>query len=114
MKTIKLTDQEIQEISCMLENIHLLPLFKHKRLLAKHLVRALQKEQPQEMVKVVIKDFTKDKDEPAYDVECYINGEFDKTYDGVFSITPFGANGAYKRALKHAIKKLQEIDQKIR
>lgn len=52
-------------------------------------------------------DFSKDKDEPAIDVEFYEDGKFDNTYDGVFSTTKAGSyRQAMINAVEHAIQKL--------
>ena len=59
-----------------------------------------------EVLTIKVKDFTKDKDEPAYDVEFYINGQFDNTYDGVISTKDIGKLIAYEKALYHAYNKL--------
>lgn len=122
MKTIQLTDQQIEDISCMLQNIHLIPLFKDKKDLAKQLVEALNRKQlvkgkGKEVIQVLIRDYTEDVDEPGYDVELFIDGEYDRTYDGIFSSRGTYApkdNGwyirrAYRQALQHSIGKLNDL-----
>lgn len=86
MKTINLNEQDIQDIICLIDNgAEYIPFLKGQGKKLKALKKRILTPNTPELIKVCIKDFTKDKDEPAYDVECYINGEFDKTYDGVFS-----------------------------
>ncbi len=82
------------------------------------LAKIRRKDKHPEVLSIRIVDFTKDKDEPAYDVECYIDGKFDNTHDGVFSTRIYdkGKSEGHKEALKklalmkafeHAIEKVR-------
>lgn len=59
-----------------------------------------------EVIVAKIKDFTKDKHEPAIDVEVYINGKYDGTHDGVISTQTISKQQALEQALKKTIDKL--------
>lgn len=61
-----------------------------------------------EMLVIKIVDFTKDKDEPAYDVEVYVNEKFANSHDGVFSTTN-GKESALEAAKLYAIDKILKM-----
>lgn len=62
-----------------------------------------------EIITIHIVDFTKDKDEPAYDVEIYIDGEFKMADGGVYSTQIDSKKNAKKKAILNAITELIKL-----
>lgn len=56
-----------------------------------------------------ITDWTRDKDEPAYDVECYIGGIYDFNESQVFSTKDGGKQSAKARAIAFASAQTQKL-----
>lgn len=62
-------------------------------------------------VVIRLADWTRNKEEPAYDVEVYEHGVYDWNLSKTFvaTRTPGGKAGARKAAIEHATKRLQEL-----
>ena len=75
-----------------------------------------QKGKGNEIVTIRIKDFTKDKDEPAYDVELYLNNKFDNTWDGVMTTSDntIPKKAVLVRAIQFAINKLENLQTEVK
>lgn len=83
--------------------------------LAQKYYRKISKRKEVETHKLEIKlvDFTKDKHEPAYDIEIYIDGKSVSggTSKGIISLDKY--DGDKNRALTVAKKRIQEIFKKL-
>lgn len=61
------------------------------------------------LVQIQIKDFTKSKGEPAFDVEVYIKNEFNHSKSAVISTNGKSKNEAYNDSIDKAILELQNL-----
>jgi len=62
-----------------------------------------------ELFKIILVDFTKDKDEPAYDVEIYIDDKFQLDRSEVVSTEINNKINALKLAENHIIKQVADF-----
>jgi hypothetical protein len=61
-----------------------------------------------ELITVKLVDFTKDKDEPAYDIELFVNGKFIFDKSAIFSTETEDKKIAYNKAVDFAIEQLSK------
>ena len=114
-KQLKTIQKEIAKVPENSDDEELMWLEAQEGLLEQLIKKAKRKPKPNiiPLIQVNIKDFTKDKNEPAYDVEVYIKGKFQDTFDGVISTSKKSKKDALVEAIKYTRGKLAILTTQI-